>query len=288
MSLKRTRTAYGSYSSRGSAGGTGIAIKRTRSSIGTRGGANQPSQRFGIAKAPRKQVSGISPGLRAAVNALIENKKEQKVFVQRPSSVPVGLLITDTATPILPTFFPLVPPIVAGPQSNNRIGDEVRLSKTTLKIALDMSQAAAPGTNGPFLVQLFIGKPLASEASVSNAQWSGLLLGPPNNPQGFNTAAPGTRLLPTDDSTWDIKFRKEYKLGAHNGTNSVNNDFSFAFDDEIDCTAWLSKKVKYNTAAATPVTPQLWYFVVFTTLDGVAPAVTPRLMSSVVTRFTDA
>lgn len=270
-SFKRTRTM---------GGGSNIHMRPMSSS------ANVASTRNIINRAPKKAVRGLTAVQKAAIKAMINNSKEQKMFVVRPSSTPVDLLATADVIP--PTFFPIVPPINEGTANYMRIGEQVTITKSILKINLNCNQEAS-STYGPFLVQLFIGKPKNSSAAVNTTNWTNLLMGANGVATGFYSATAGNVLLPTDDGTWDIKLRKTYKLGKADVQNAGNNDFSLSFQDEIDVTKWIPKKIEYVVGSAVPVAPQLWYFVVYTNIHGGSLyAGTPQLMSSVVTRYTDA
>lgn len=283
MSLKRSRT-FGKYGRDDAP----IAFKRTRSMPAARSytGAGLGARKISLAKAATKRVVGLSAAQRAGIKALIENSKEKKLLISRPSAVPVVVAWTDTVTP--PTFNALLPSLAPGTGNFQRVGEQVTLAKCILKIGLSLPQTEQHF--GPFLVTLFIGRPLITNGvSPQLGQWQQLLMGPNGVATTWESANPTTRILPIDNTSWKVVYRKQYKMGTASAINNTNNDFNFNIDDEIDCTRFCPKTLNYTTANNFPQ-ENLYYFFCVTSTDGIPFGLltSPLQISSTINQYTDA
>jgi len=122
-----------------------------------------------------------------------------------------------------------------------------------------------------------------------------LLLAAGGGPIGPDTAFRVSNAYPVNDHEWDIKIRKVYKLGKASRADSssnptANNDFNLCYQDEIDITRFMKKKLMYDTTSNQyPSNDGLYMWFTFTTLDDSDPTGSfPNVSGVVVTRFTDA
>jgi len=292
MSFKRQRT-----SSLG-----GYALKRSYNVGSVRSTAfARPSGRaikgsYSAAKGtPKSYRVRAPPALKRVVKGLIDQQKEQKLDVlylynaSYPDTNP--LLITGAAAP--PSFQAMAPQMFIGAAEGQRVGSDVRLTKSYVKFQLALNQEASD-TNGPFIVTVWIGKVRGLASVVPNsADFDALLQGsasgtllPPT------TTIPMTGLLPVNDDLWDIKVRKDYKLGKSGRTDSstnCNNDYNMSYNDEIDITKMFPSKLRFNGTDSVVEQDNLFFFCTFRTLDGRTPtAGLPNVVAMCTHRYTDA
>jgi len=230
-----------------------------------------------------------SPAFKRAVKAIVAGEKEQKLDVTNMyGSGIAGLLATNESSE--PEYQPLAPLIAPGDVDGQRIGSDVRLTKSYVKFQLTLNQEAS-GDNGPFIATVWIGKVRASGANVPNVtDWANLLV--KGNVSSFTaptSTLPLTATLPVNDDLWDIKVRKDYKLGKSGTLNATSNDFNLCYNDEIDITRMFPRVLKYNQSSGTVTDDNLYFFVTYRTLNGiVATSGLPQIVGCVVHRYTDA
>lgn len=292
MSFKRQRT-----SSLG-----GYALKRSynvgsvRSAPLARSAGRSIKGSYSAAKGtPKSYRVRAPPALKRVVKAMIDQQKEQKLDVMYLYSAsypdPNPLLITGLAAPA--SFQALAPVMGNGPLEGQRIGSDVRLTQSYVKFQLALNQEASD-TNGPYIATVWIGKVRGLASAVPNAtdfdnllqaSTSGTYLPP-------TTTIPITGMLPVNDDLWDIKVRKDYKLGKSGRTDSstnCNNDFNMAYNDEINITKMFPSKLRYSGSDTVVDEDNLFFFVTFRTLNGSTPtAGLPNVVAMVSYRYTDA
>jgi len=292
MSFKRQRT-----SSLG-----GYALKRTYNvGISRRSTLARPAGRaikgsYSAAKGGPKSYRVSAPAaLKKVVKAMIEQQKEQKLEVvylysaSYPNTNP--LVITGLAAP--PNFQALAPVLNRGPDEGSRIGSDIRLTKSYVKYSLALNQEASD-TNGPFIVTIWIGKVKGLASAVPNStDFDSLLQTNVGNVfTAPSTTIPITGLLPVNDDLWDIKVRKDYKLGKSGRTDSstnCNNDYNMSYNDEIDITKMFPAKLRYSGTDSVVEEDNLFFFATYRTLDGRTPtAGLPNVTAMVSHRYTDA
>lgn len=296
MSLKRART----YSF-DSGAGAGYQLSRTYNVGGiSRPGIARPAGRFvkgsysaakGSAKSYRVRAS---PAFKRAVKALIDQQKEQKIDItQMYGGVLTTFLATDgtsVAPGAAPLFVPIAPTLPIGGNDGSRVGSDVRLTKSYVKFQITLNQEAS-GDNGPFIATVWIGKVRSLGGAIPNAaDFSSLLVTSTGGAfQAPTTISPVTGLLPVNDDLWDIKIRKDYKLGKAETTNATSNDFNLSYNDEIDITKMFPAKLRYNGGTSIVQDDNLYFFVTYRTLNGaVATSGLPRILATAVHRYTDA
>lgn len=295
MSLKRSRTSYSDPF------GTNTQLAYYESQLRSRPRtAPRPVGRaikgsYSAAKgAPKSYRVRASPALKRVINSIITRQKEQKIDV---TSMYGGALTTflatdgdSTAPGAAPLFVPMAPTLPLGASDGSRIGSDIRLTKSYVKFQITMNQEAS-GDYGPFIATVWIGKVRSLGAALPNAaDFSSLLttstLGLYAAPA---TAIPGTGLLPVNDDLWDIKLRKDYKLGKAGTLNSTNNDFNLSYNDEVDITKMFPPKCRYNGGSSIVQDDNLYFFVTYRTLNGaVALGGLPQILATAVHRYTDA
>lgn len=244
--------------------------------------------------APKSYRVRAPAGLKSAVKAIIAADKEQKVEV---SSILGGgitaLLVTDNLT--APTFAPLLPELAGGnsAETGTRIGNEVMVTRSYVKFTLSLPLDA---TSNPYIVTLWIGKLRGEPAKAPSLNdYNELLLAAGGGPIGPDTAFRVSNAYPVNQDEWDIKVRKVYKLGKAARSDSTsnptaNNDFNLCYQDEIDITRFMKRKLLYDSSTNQyPSNDGLYMFFTFTTLDDSDPAGSfPNVSGVVVTRYTDA
>jgi len=240
----------------------------------------------GSAKSYRSRAS---PAFKRAVTAILKSQKEQKLDVTNMYAGGVAtVLATNEASE--PEYQPLAPFVAPGSSDGQRLGSNIRLTKSYVKFQLTVNQEAS-SDNGPFIATVWIGKVRALGAAVPNtADFASLLVkGNVNTFTAPTTTLPLTGLLPVNDDLWDIKVRKDYKLGKSGTLNATSNDFNLCYNDEIDITRMFPRVLHYNGASGTVQDDNLFFFVTYRTLNGVAPTGgLPQVVANVVHRYTDA
>lgn len=241
----------------------------------------------------RRKVSGISKRMKAAISLMIENKKEQKL----QSSVGSATLILTDGAAAVPVFYSLVPQIAQGAAENQRIGDQVNISKNILKVHLEAGNPSTTGAGqvtSPQIVTLWIAKLRSNGTAGATA--ANQLLTNGGVAQGLSTNSVTDFMLPVFEDIWDVKVRKEYKLGwqmsftnlATSTASYHTSDFLAVANDEFDVTRWLKKTVMYNDSATASLQDTLYvFFTVYNVLEGVNTTY-PFMSYSLVSRFTDA
>ena len=230
-----------------------------------------------------------SPAFKRAVKAIVDAQKEQKLDVTNMYAGGVaGLLATNESSE--PAYQPLAPFIAPGNVDGQRIGSDIRLTKSYVKFQLTLNQEAS-GDNGPFIATVWIGKVRALGAATPNVTDFAQLLvkGNPGTFTAPTTTLPLNGMLPVNDDLWDIKVRKDYKLGKSETLNASSNDFNLCYNDEIDITKMFPRVLHYNGSSGTVQDDNLFFFVTYRTLNG-APATggLPQIVACTVHRYTDA
>jgi len=242
----------------------------------------------GAAKSYRARAS---LAFKRAVKAIVAQQKEQKLDV---TNLYNGLITAVSATTadgtLSPSFQPLAPFLAAGPNDGQRIASDIRLTKSYVKFQLTLNQEAS-GDNGPFIATVWIGKVRGLGSAVPNAADFASLLTTTgaNTYSGSSSTQPITGLYPVNDDLWDIKVRKDYKLGKSETLNATNNDFNFCYNDEIEITKMFPSVLRYDGANGNPASDNLWMFVTYRTLNqAVVASGLPKVLATTVHRYTDA
>lgn len=244
--------------------------------------------------APKSFRVRASPALKRVISSMITRQKEQKLDVTLMYGGNLtSLLATDGTSTVpgaAPLFVPMAPAMGQGGADGARVGSDIRLTKSYVKFQLTLNQEAS-GDAGPFIATVWIGKVRSLGAALPNAaDFSSLLMTQTSN--SFiapTTTIPVTGLLPVNDDLWDIKVRKDYKLGKESTTNSTNNDFNLCYNDEIDITKMFPRKLRYNGSDTVVSDDNLYFFVTYRTLNGaVALGGLPQVVANAVHRYTDA
>jgi hypothetical protein len=288
MSFKRARTASFSQPTQP---GYGYQLSSVGSAPSSRGRIIKGS--YNAAKGtPKSYRVRAPPSLKRVVKAIIDQQKEQKQNVDYlyPTSYPGVNPLGATGLALPPNFQALAPVLSNGPQEGQRIGSDIRLTKSYVKFQLGLNQEAS-SSNGPFIVTVWIGKVRGLGAALPNsADFDNLLRTSTTNTYiAPSTTIPLTGLLPVNDDLWDIKVRKDYKLGKSETTNSTNNDYNLSYNDEIDITRMFPSVMRYSGADTTVEEDNLFFFATIRTLDGTLPTVgLPNICAMVMHRYTDA
>lgn len=242
----------------------------------------------GSAKSYRARAS---PAFKRAVKAIVAQQKEQKLDV---TNIYSGVLTTVVATTsdgtLFPSFQPLAPFLATGAADGQRVASDIRLTKSYVKFQLTLNQEAS-GDQGPFIATVWIGKVRGLGSAVPNsADFAALLTTSVANVfNGASTTQPITGLLPVNDDLWDIKVRKDYKLGKSETLNASSNDFNLCYNDEIEITKMFPSVLRYDGANGNPASDNLWMFVTYRTLNGaVVAGGLPQVLATTVHRYTDA
>jgi len=225
---------------------------------------------------------------------MITRQKEQKLdVVQMYGGVVTPLIATDgtSAAPgAAPLFVQMAPVLANGGNDGTRLGSDVRLTKSYVKFQLSLNEEAS-GNYGPFIATVWIGKVRSLGGALPNAaDFSSLLAAAATGSfVAPNTTNPVTGLLPVNDDLWDIKLRKDYKLGKAGTTNATNNDFNLSYNDEINITKMFPSKLRYNGASTIVQDDNLYFFVTYRSVSGDSfPAGLPQIVATAVHRYTDA
>lgn len=290
MSLKRSYSQYDPFGTAASLASYERNLRlppRTR--VTTRSVGRAVKGSYVAAKGTAKSYrTRASPAFKRAVKAIVASQKEQKLDVTNMYSGGVsGVLATNEVS--TPSFEPLAPFIASGNADGQRIGTDIRLTKSYVKFQLTLNQEAS-GDNGPFIATVWIGKIRALGAAVPNtADFASLLVKGDGSFTAPTTTLPLTGLLPVNDDLWDIKVRKDYKLGKSETLNASSNDFNLCYNDEIDVTRMFPRVLRYNGQSGVVQDDNLFFFVTYRSLNGAAATSgLPQVVAAVVHRYTDA
>jgi len=250
---------------------------------------------YSSAKGSAKSYRVSAPaGLKRVIRAVIAQQKEQKLDVtQMYSGALTNLTATDgdsTTVGAAPSFEPLAPFVLLGPSDGQRIASDIKIVKSYVKLQICLNQEAS-STNGPFIVTVWIGRVRALGAAVPNAaDFSSLLMTPASNVfSSLDTTNPVTGLYPVNDDLWDIKVRKDYKLGKADTSNASNNDFNLCYNDEIDITRMFPSTLRYNGSSGVVQEDNLFFFATYRSVNGALfTAGLPKIAATAVHRYTDA
>ena len=236
----------------------------------------------GFGKARKSSTRGISRRMKTAVLALISNQKEQKM----QSTTGYGILAFTNSVAIPPAFLSVCPQITYGTSENQRIGDNVKMTRCMLKVQLEASVGNTNGSENQ-IVTMWIAR-LKNDDTPSFAVFQALVSND-GLTQGINSDSSTDFLLPVNDSIWDVKLRKEYKIGYSAANAYGSNDFSAVATDEIDMTNMIKKNLVYNAGGFGAVNQSLFmFFTVYNVVSGATVVSYPSMSYSVVTRYTDA
>lgn len=245
------------------------------------------SYRLPTDKAVNKR-SGLTPKLKKGILALIESKKEQKLWSNSQAGGPAPYDLLATSAAAAPAFIPLAPTINQGSTSYQRIGNVIQLVKGELKLRF-----SAPITGmAPAFVTMYLGV-VREDPSVAPtlANFTNLLEMSPGTYAGHYSTTPYSCQAPVNEEFWDIKMRKEYKIASAGATAALsNNDFSACIDDVIDITKFLKKTIRYDDAAAQCLNTELFLFFVINSTTVTAPAALnyPSVLVTSTFRYMDA
>jgi len=168
----------------------------------------------------------------------------------------------------------LIPNVPVGTSLDNRIGLSVTTKRLLLKGFMRLNSSGASGDNpfvpGQYNVRMFIGRlkqsfsgPLTSDFNKLLRTGSAIL--PFNASDGLSLCRSVNR------DNWTIYYDKIHKIGVSQPSNNSatfnvlsgisNNDYKLSKLITIDCTKWIAKKLKYNTASdVTPTNTGLYIF----------------------------
>jgi len=288
MSFKRARTSSFSQPTQP---GYGYQLTRPRYTPRRVGRSYQGAS--SAAKGGPKSFRVRAPAaLKRVVKAIIDQEKEQKIEVQ---NLYAGALATILSTSELsgPDFYSMAPTLNQGPSDGMRVGSDVKLIKSYVRFQISCNQQASDA-NGPFIVTVWIGKVRGLASAVpSTADFASLLTTSTiNDFTAPTTTLPFTGMLPVNDDLWDIKVRKEYKVGKSGRTDSAtncNNDFNLCYLDEINVTKMFPSKLRYNGGDSIVEEDNLFFFATYRTLDGSGfSSGLPTICAAVTHRYTDA
>lgn len=280
MSLKRSATAYGAYSTRGVPVASAFKrMKSTKQSLVRKGSiaasnkslVGMGSVKFSLNKGTR--VYGVSPYLKAAVNRVIEQRAEKKETILELNA---GAVYTTgaTSTVVAPTFFGLIPAISQGTNDGQRSSNEIRVSKMLLRFQLNRTQAAE--SRPMHVVRVVLCKIKGSPAnSPTLGNWAEIVKASGTTYTALTSTDPFTNLLPYNNEVWDIKWQKEYKVGKVQGnqTTTGNNDSVACVLEEVDITKFVKQKLLYDGTTTLATNDQLYAFVFVMPIDGTAVTV---------------
>lgn len=276
MSLKRARTAPASF---------GRSLKHARSNVGRAGVRSFRSS------VPRKLPTKLSPSLRSAIKAVITNQKEKKLDVILPTGTQgqTAIAFVDNGGANGPSFYNLMPAPMEGTTNNDRVGNEIMVSQSKLRLTI-RAGAVTDLITTPCIVTLMIGR-LKNKTSVpSDADWGNMFYSIGTSAQGAESATLTSMMYPVNDDAWDISLRRQYKVGVVNAVGFHNNDFNASYTDEIDIGKFMKKKLHFDNGSVVCENEGLYMWLWWNTLDGstLSGALRPHIVATVSTRYSDA
>lgn len=243
---------------------------------------------------PRKRATGLSSTLEKAIKAVIDNGKEKKLDVLLPTGSNQSVRISSQTAASGPDFFLLLPGPSLGTGDNDRIGNELTITQCNLRFMLQAGSALAADVPQPVLITMMIGRLKEGFRIPDDTDWGNMFV----NENGAPFAAPANQLAsamsPVNEDYFDIKLRKQYKLGnaAVSNFNGYihNNDFNTFYQENIDVSKYMKKKIRYNDGDTTPQNEGLYVWFIQHPIDGTVLTgdALPLLAATLTTRYTDA
>jgi len=262
----------------------------SRSGVSSRSAGRAVKGSYVAAKGAAKTYRArASPAFKRAVKAVIAQQKEQKLDVTNLYSGGVTTLLATNELSA-PVFNPMAPFLAVGAADGQRVASDIRLVKSYVKFQLTLNQEAS-GDHGPFIATVWIGKVRGLGSAVPNAaDFASLLTTQTANVYtAATTTVPITGMYPVNDDLWDIKVRKDYKLGKAGTLNATSNDFNLSYNDEIEITKMFPAVLRYDGSNGNPASDNLWMFITYRTLNGaVVTSGLPQVVATTVHRYTDA
>jgi len=230
---------------------------------------------------------------------LINSGQEKKdAILELNSGAQLQIITTSAGTG--PAIQNIIPNIPQGVSDGNRLGNEVRVKKAYLNIAI--SRRAVNAQDSPVYMCIYIGRLYNSMDTPADADFNMLYRATGSTTTGLYTAAAAavnTMLSDINTDDWKIYFKKIVKMGnsnylANNTTAASeaysNNDFKNTFVKRINITKMLHKRWKFNNSVNDfPENDGLFLFVVPVTVDASTPTgPNYTLTATSVVRYTDA
>lgn len=189
-----------------------------------------------------------------AVKKLIQSTAEVKRTGQNPQDYTFAATNAAMSTPVdIPSQFCF---LATGANDGDRIGEQVRTKRAILKVYISAS-TTAPNTS---ILQLFIGKALATPGSAPTAaQLTGIF-----DDGVAGAPADGTKLSlmrAINKDAFSISHYKKIKIGYANATGYANNDFPAYRMLSIDITKHLGVLKYTGSAGSAPNNKHMYLFM---------------------------
>lgn len=242
--------------------------------------------------APRKLSARVSPALRRAIKAVVSNQKEKKLDVTLPtgSTAKAVIPVVNNGGAAGPDFYNLMPAPAEGTTNHERVGNEIIVSQSKLRVTITAGLTADQNAV-PAIVTLMVGRLKNKVGIPSDADWINMFYATGAAAQGADSTLLTTMMFPVNDDAWDIKERRQYKVGAANGGGlGENNDFNVSYTDEIDIGRYMKKTLQFDNASVTCENDGLYMWLWWNTIDQSTLSLLnrPSVSATVSTRFSDA
>ena len=243
---------------------------------------------------PRKLSTGLPKGLAAAVRKVIQNSKEKKLDVILPtgSLQPTVLISQNSITG--PNFYLVVPGPTQGSAQNDRIGNEIGITQANLNVMIQNGSPASAQASQPSIVTMMIGRLKAGITIPNDADWANMFISEAGVPQTAPTTQLASLTYPVNDDYFDIKLRKQFKVGntvITGLTNSIHsNDFNTYYQESVNVARFMKKTLQFNEDASEPQNEGLYVWFLVHPINGIelTDAGRPTVTMTLTTRYTDA
>lgn len=185
--------------------------------------------------------------VKSAINRSIETKRNG--FAQE--QIPIYTYISDAQCN------PLTPVLAQGSGEGDRIGDEVRIHRTSLRLAVNCDAAAANSSISKYF-DIYIFK-LRKTNTVPTAADMLRFLQDGNSATAYDANSSVDGLRDVNQDLFRLCMHKRVKMANSNDiTNQPGTQGTTSFSAKIDCTKWLKKVQKYDDTSNYPTNDNLF------------------------------
>lgn len=175
-----------------------------------------------------KRTYKSTPGLRKAVKEAMTKLAEKKAVVASAANVSLA-----AATGGIPVSLTLTPAIAQGVGQNQRVGNQVRVTKTVVRghIAMRPYDASANPRPAPILVKMWLCRyKKLNTAALASTDIATSFFDTGSSVTGMTGNILDMELFPNTDS-WEVIQTKTVKVGASSLTTSVPSANATYFDN---------------------------------------------------------
>ena len=192
---------------------------------------------------PRK----VRKYVKTAISRSIETKRSGLVAEQ----IPIYTYISDAQCNAL------LPVLAQGTGQGDRIGDEVRIHKTSLRFAINCDSTAANSSISKYFdIYIFKLRKANTNPTATDMQ---RFLQDGNSATAYDANSSVDGLRDVNQDLFRLCMHKRVKMANSNDiTNQPGTQGTISFSAKIDCTKWLKKVQKYDDTSDFPTNDNLF------------------------------